>query len=348
MRQLARVVVALAAGVAAPAVWSPVHAQQLSELFRKVSPSVVLVRTVERGVSPDPSAGLTTIPGLGSGVLISADGKIMTAAHVVQTADKVGVQFQDGKIYPAHVVSSSLRADVALLQLDQFPIALAPARVGNSDSLNVGDEVIVIGAPYGLGHSLTVGHISGRIASGGIVSGAPMELIQTDAAINMGNSGGPMFNMNGEVVGIVSRILTQSGGFEGLGFAIPSKVAQRVLLTARSFWSGIDFVMLQDTLAQVFNVPQPAGLLVQQVAAGSPGALLGVRAGAVRIQVGTQQVLGGGDIVLGVGGIDITPNGASLEQIQNYLSGLRAGDSIRVNVLRGGRIVKLAGPLRTR
>ena len=348
MRQLARVVVALAAGVAALSVAGPAHAQQLSELFRKVSPSVVLVRTVERGVSPEPSAGLTTIPGLGSGVLISADGKIMTAAHVVQTADKVGVQFQDGKIYPAHVVASSLRADVALLQLDQFPIALAPARLGNSDSLDVGDEVIVIGAPYGLGHSLTVGHISGRIASGGIVSGAPMELIQTDAAINMGNSGGPMFNMNGEVVGIVSRILTQSGGFEGLGFAIPSNVAQRVLLTARSFWSGIDFVMLQDTLAQVFNVPQPAGLLVQQVAAGSPGAQLGVRAGAVRIQVGTQQVLGGGDIVLGVGGIDITPNGASLEQIQNYLSGLRAGDSIRVNVLRGGKIVKLAGPLRAR
>ncbi|MGH8623645.1 MAG: S1C family serine protease, partial [Burkholderiales bacterium] len=199
-----------------------------------------------------------------------------------------------------------------------------------------------------LGHSLTVGHISGRIAGGGIVSGAAMEMIQTDAAINMGNSGGPMFNMKGEVVGIVSRILSQSGGFEGLGFAIPSKVAQRVLLTARSFWSGIDFVLLQDTLAQVFNVPQPAGLLVQQVAAGSPGAQLGVRAGTVRIQVGTQQVVAGGDIVLGVGGIDIMPNGTSLEQIQSYLSGLRAGDSIRVNVLRGRKVVKLAGPVRAR
>jgi S1-C subfamily serine protease len=266
-------------GVATLVAWQPVPAQQLAELFQKVSPSVVLVRTVERGIAPDATSGLTTIPGLGSGVLISADGKIMTAAHVVQTADRVAVQFQDGKLYPAHVVASSVRADVALLQLDQFPIALAPAKVGNSDSLQVGDEIIVIGAPYGLGHSLTVGHVSGRIPSGGIVSGGPMEMIQTDAAINMGNSGGPMFNMNGEVVGIVSRILTQSGGFEGLGFAIPAKVAQRVLLNARSFWSGIDFVLLQDTLAQVFNLPQSAGLLVQQVAAGSPGALLGVRAG---------------------------------------------------------------------
>jgi S1-C subfamily serine protease len=175
-----------------------------------------------------------------------------------------------------------------------------------------------------------------------------MEMIQTDAAINMGNSGGPMFNMNGEVVGIVSRILTQSGGFEGLGFAIPSKVAQRVLLNARSFWSGIDFVLLQDTLAQVFNLPQAAGLLVQQVAAGSPGAQLGVRAGTVRVQVGMQQVLGGGDVVLGVGGIDIMPNGASLEQIQNYLSGLKAGDSVRVSVLRSGKVMKLAGPVKAR
>jgi len=346
VRQLARVVVGL--GVATLVAWQPVPAQQLAELFQKVSPSVVLVRTVERGIAPDATSGLTTIPGLGSGVLISADGKIMTAAHVVQTADRVAVQFQDGKLYPAHVVASSVRADVALLQLDQFPIALAPAKVGNSDSLQVGDEIIVIGAPYGLGHSLTVGHVSGRVPSGGIVSGGPMEMIQTDAAINMGNSGGPMFNMNGEVVGIVSRILTQSGGFEGLGFAIPSKVAQRVLLNARSFWSGIDFVLLQDTLAQVFNLPQSAGLLVQQVAAGSPGALLGVRAGTVRVQVGTQQVLGGGDVVLGVGGIDITPNGASLEQIQTYLSGLRAGDSVRVSVLRGGKVMKLAGPVKAR
>lgn len=346
MRQLVRVVVG--AGVATLVAWQSVHAQQLAELFQKVSPSVVLVRTVERGIAPDAASGLTTIPGLGSGVLISADGKIVTAAHVVQTADRVAVQFQDGKLYPAHVVASSVRADVALLQLDQFPIALAPAKVGNSDSLQVGDQIIVIGAPYGLGHSLTVGHVSGRIPSGGIVSGGPMEMIQTDAAINMGNSGGPMFNMNGEVVGIVSRILTQSGGFEGLGFAIPSKVAQRVLLNARSFWSGIDFVLLQDTLAQVFNLPQAAGLLVQQVAAGSPGAQLGVHAGTVRVQVGMQQVLGGGDVVLGVGGIDIMPNGASLEQIQNYLSGLKAGDSVRVSVLRSGKVMKLAGPVKAR
>ena len=317
------------------------HAQQVAQLFKKVSPSVVLVRTLERGMSPNPAVGLTTIPGLGSGVLISADGKIMTAAHVVQTADKVAVQFVDGKLYAAHVVSSSLRADVALLQLDQFPVALSPSPVGNSDSLDIGEEIIVIGAPYGLDHSLTVGHVSGRMPADLVVSGGPMEMIQTDAAINQGNSGGPMFNMKGEVVGIVSRIMTQSGGFEGIGFAISSNVASRVLLTAKSFWTGIDGVLLQDTLAAIFNVPQSAGFLVQQVAARSPAALLGLQAGTVRARIGSEEMLVGGDIVLGVGGVPIAPNNASLEQIQNSLSALRVGDTLRVSVLRGGRVVRL-------
>jgi len=320
---------------------APAHAQQVAQLFKKVSPSVVLVLTLERAMSPNPAVGLTTIPGLGSGVLISADGRIMTAAHVVQTADKVAVQFVDGKRYAAHVVASSLRADVALLQLDQFPVALSPAPVGNSDSLDIGDEIIVIGAPYGLDHSLTVGHISGRIPADLIVSGGPMEMLQTDAAINQGNSGGPMFNMKGEVVGIVSRILTQSGGFEGVGFAISSNVASRVLLTAKSFWTGIDGVLLHDTLAAIFNVPQSAGFLVQQVAARSPAALLGLQPGTVRARIGSEEMLVGGDIILGVSGVPIAPNNASLEQIQNQLSQLRQGDTLRVSVLRGGKVVRL-------
>jgi serine protease Do len=118
----------------------PAEAQQLRELFHKVSPSVVVVRTVQRDLAPEPSsAGLVTMTGLGSGVLISADGKIMTAAHVVQTADRVAVEFADGKLYPAHVVASSPRADVALLQLDRKPTTVSPVRLGDSDRLEVGD-----------------------------------------------------------------------------------------------------------------------------------------------------------------------------------------------------------------
>ena len=339
MKKLTALGLLVLASVPAP---PAAHAQQVAQLFKKVSPSVVLVLTLERAMSPNPAVGLTTIPGLGSGVLISADGKIMTAAHVVQTADRVAVQFVDGKRYAAHVVASSLRADVALLQLDQFPVALSPSPIGNSDSLDIGEEIIVIGAPYGLDHSLTVGHISGRMPADLVVSGGPMEMLQTDAAINQGNSGGPMFNMKGEVVGIVSRILTQSGGFEGIGFAISSNVASRVLLTGKSFWTGIDGVLLHDTLATIFNLPQSAGFLVQQVAARSPAALLGLQPGTVRARIGSEDMLVGGDIILGVSGIPITPTNASLEQIQNQLSQLRQGDTLRVSVLRGGKVVRLS------
>lgn len=324
------------------AVWQPAEGQQLRELFRSVSPSVVVVRTIERGLPPEQSTGLMTFPGLGSGVVISADGKVMTAAHVVQTADRVAVEFADGKLYPAHVVASSVRADVALLQLDRAPAGITPARLGDSDKLEVGDEIVVIGAPYGLGHSLTVGHISGRLTIGDIVSGVPMEVLQTDAAINMGNSGGPMFNMAGEVVGIVSRILTQSGGFEGVGFAVPANVAQKVLLTTRTFWTGMEGIMIRDTLARILNIPQSAGILVQHVAAGSPAAALGLRPGTWRATIGNEQLIVGGDIILEVSGITVTPDGAWFEQIQALLTKLRPGEIVTAKVLRGGKIVPLS------
>jgi serine protease Do len=322
--------------------WEHAEAQQLRDLFRKVSPSVVLVRTLERELAQEPSRGLVNMSGLGSGVLISADGKVMTAAHVVQVAERVGIEFKDGKVYPAHVVGSSARADVALVQLDRMPTGISPAPLADSDLLEVGDEIVVIGAPYGLGHSLTVGHVSGKLTIEGLVSGIPMEVIQTDAAINVGNSGGPMFNLQGEVVGIVSSILTQSGGFEGVGFAVPTNVARKVLLTGGSFWSGMDGLLLQDTLAQIFNLPQPAGVLVQQVAAGSPAAALGLRAGTWRATIGEEQLLVGGDIILSVAGVEITPKGASLDEMRSVLSKMRPGDSVTARVLRGGKVVLLS------
>jgi serine protease Do len=317
------------------------EAQQLRELFRKVSPSVVVIRTLERQLAPERTRGMVSSPGLGSGVVISADGKVLTAAHVIQVADRVGIELNDGKVYPARVVGSSALADVALVQLDRIPPSISPAPLADSDSLEVGDEIIVIGSPYGLGHSLTVGHVSGKLTIDGLVSGIPMEVIQTDAAINVGNSGGPMFNLHGQVVGIVSSILTQSGGFEGVGFAVPTNVARKVLLTGGSFWSGMDGVLLQDTLAQIFNLPQAAGVLVQQVAAGSPAALLGLRPGTWHATIGEEQMLVGGDIILSVAGIEITPRGGSIEQMRSLLSKLRPGDSVSAKVLRAGKVVSL-------
>jgi serine protease Do len=143
------------------------------------------------------------------------------------------------------------------------------------------------------------------------------------------------------VVGIVSSILTQSGGFEGVGFAVPANVARRALLTGESFWSGMDGYLLQDTLAQIFNLPQKAGLLVQQVAAGSPAAALGLRGGTWRATIGEEELLVGGDVILSVAGIEITPNGGSLDEMRGVLSRMRPGDSVTARVLRGGTVVPL-------
>ena len=318
------------------------HAQQLRDLFRAVSPSVVVVRTVETAIAPTGPAVAVRAPGLGSGVLIGADGRVLTAAHVVQTADRVTVEFADGTQVPARVVTSQPRADLALLQLDRVPPGIVPAPIGDSDRLEVGDQVVVIGAPYGLSRSLTVGHVSGRVSPPGTVGGMQLELIQTDAAINAGNSGGPMLNLAGEVVGIVTHIYTQSGGFEGLGFAVSSKLARALVLSGPSFWSGVDGTLLTDDLARIFNLPQAAGLLVERVAEGSPGAELGLRAGRWRATIERQELLVGGDVILSVAGVVISADGSAFDRMRTAIGAMRPGDAVVVRVLRGGQVVALS------
>jgi serine protease Do len=321
--------------------WQTASAQQLRDLFRRLSPSVVVVRTLEKALAPEPGGGLVTAGGLGSGTIISADGKILTAAHVVQTADRVGVELKDGRFFTAKVVASAPRADVALLKLDDPPGNLVPARLGNSDLLETGDDVVVIGAPFGLSYTLTAGHVSGRLRPKGTINGSAMEFIETDASINQGNSGGPMFSLQGELIGVVSHILTQSGGFEGLGFAVSSNVAEKLLLSTASFWTGVDGFLLTGDLARVFNVPQSAGLLIQQMADGSPGALLGLRAGTLQVKIGDQELILGGDIVLEVGGIPVSENSAAEDRAEGYLRALPLGAPIEVRVLRAGKVLTL-------
>jgi S1-C subfamily serine protease len=180
------------------------------------------------------------------------------------------------------------------------------------------------------------------------IGGVAVEVLQTDAAVNMGNSGGPMFNMDGAVVGIVSQILSQSGGFEGVGFAVSSKVARELLLSRQSFWSGVDAYLLTDDLARVFNVPQPAGLLIQRVADGSPAADVGLRAGTMRATIAGEPLLVGGDIVLAVAGIAVADDDAVFDRIQGVLSRVRPGDTVGVTVLRAGKIVALTTRARAR
>lgn len=331
----------LAGVVAGMVVVGPGEAQQVRDLFQRASRSVVVVETLEKTPASEPGGGLVTAGGIGSGTIISSDGRILTAAHVVQTADRVRVGLKDGRAFMARVISSSPRADVALLQLEDPPGDLVPARLGDSDSLETGDEIVVVGAPYGLSYTLTAGHVSGRLRPRGSISGVPMEFIQTDASINQGNSGGPMFNLKGEVVGVVSYILTQSGGFEGLGFAVTSNVARNLLLSRPSFWTGVDGVLLTGGLARLLNVPQPAGVLIERIGAGSPGSTLGLQGGRLPVRFGDQQLLLGGDIVLEVGGIEVSSQPDAEDRMERYLRDLPPGAPVSVKILRGGEVMML-------
>ncbi|HEY7182921.1 MAG TPA: trypsin-like peptidase domain-containing protein [Blastocatellia bacterium] len=322
---------------------SSAYAQELRDLFRQVKASVVTVRTVEREITPQSKGGMVRTPGIGSGVLISADGKVMTAAHVVQAADRVVVEFSEGKQIPAEVIASVITADVALLKLEWVPAGAVVARLGDSDQAEVGDQIFVIGAPYGLSHTLTFGHISARRTNTQLVGGLrAVEMFQTDAAINRGNSGGPMFNMKGEVIGVVCDIFTQSGGFEGLGFATTSNLARRLLLEQNTYWSGLEGLIISGNAARIFNTPQEAGLLVQRIAKGSPAEHLGLRAGNTLATIGDHEILVGGDIILSVAGYEISGDGSDFDKIHARLSALRPGSELIVKVLRGGKVIELS------
>lgn len=318
------------------------QAQTIGQVFRQVKGSVVTIRTSERETGRE---GETSVPGVGSGVLISRDGKVMTAAHVVQTADEITVEFAAGEAVRAKVVGSEPQADVALIQLERVPANATVAPLGNSDRVEVGDQVFVVGAPYGISHTLTVGYVSARHRPNTVYSALALaEFLQTDAAINQGNSGGPMFSMKGEVVGIVSHIISKSGGFEGLGFVVTSNMAKRLLFERRSFWTGVSGVFLSGELARALNLPQAAGVLVERVAARSPAAQIGLRGGTLPATIENRKLMLGGDVILEVVGVPVQDL-VTYQQMQERMAQLRAGDEVTVRVLRDGRVVELKATL---
>jgi S1-C subfamily serine protease len=330
------------AGLAAAALWAPwsaALAQTVGQVFQRVNASVVVIRTKERAVTAQGQAASES--GVGSGVLIAADGKVITAAHVVQTADEITVEFLSGEAIGARVVASEPEADVSLLQLERPPARPVVARIGDSEKVQIGDQAFIVGAPYGISHTLTVGHISARHKPNTVCSAmSRAEFLQTDAAINQGNSGGPMFSMQGEVIGIVSHIISKSGGFEGLGFVVTSNLARRLLLEQRSFWTGLSGYVLAGELARVFNIPQPVGLLIQRVAKNSPAEHAGLRASTIPATIDGKALMVGGDIILKVAGIEVADQ-TSYDTIQAVISRGRTGDVVKVTVLRDGRQVEL-------
>jgi serine protease Do len=321
-----------------------VDGQQLRDVFRSVQAAAVIVRTEQIGLAPFPQQGLVSSDGLGSGVLISND-RVLTAAHLVESADKTIVEFSQGEIIRANVIGCSLSADVALLKLERSPVNSVAAKLGDSDQVAVGDEIFVIGAPYGISNTLTAGHVSARrplkdrsqVASG-------IEFLQTDAAVNNGNSGSPVFNMKGEIVGIVSNIMSKSGGSEGLAFAATSNTARRFLLEQKPFWTGIEGLLVNGSLARALNLPQPAGVLVQRVAEGSIAARCGLHPGTLRATVEGEGIILGGDVILAVNGFDVNPE-ASCDEIYEQMARTKLGENLVITVFRQGRTIMLAIPI---
>ena len=306
---------------------------QAVEIFKRIQPTVVTIFVTE---NIETSNGSASRKGVGAGVLVAPSCQVLTAAHVVEQADEILVETADGQRRPAEVVFSQARADIALLKLKTFDPDLPHATLGDSDRLAVGQRTFVVGAPAGLENSFSVGHISGfrefdRLYDGSVLA----EFIQTDAAINSGNSGGPVFDSKGEVIGISSRILSHSGGFEGIGFVVAINTAKQLLAQEDHPWVGIDVLFLnREGLAQLLNQDLEGGLLVLSVAKGSPAERAGLKGGWLPVEFLGQDVLLGGDLIIEFNDQEACHSECLIKAGER----LGSADKIPVTYIRGGVI----------
>ena len=317
-----------------------VDAQTVREVFDQVKATVVVIKARGRDVT---TSGQSRFKETGSGVLVTPDGKVMTAAHVVHSMDQIDVEFLGGETVPAQVIASEPAADLSLLQLDKVPASAKVAKMGDSNQVHVGDPVIIVGAPYGLSYSLSAGYISARWPPNTVYKTMPLgEFFQTTATINTGNSGGPMFAMNGDVIGIVSHNISKSGGSEGLGFVVTMNTAKQLLLEKKSFWGGLEGLMLSDDLADMLNLPpRTTGYIVKTVAKDSPGDLIGLRGAKQIVNIGGEDVPLGGDVILSVDGTQM--NNANISKIRDQIARQATGTPYKVTILRAGQVIDLTG-----
>jgi serine protease Do len=272
------------------------------------------------GGRPDaPSRKATS---LGSGFVIDAAGYIVTNNHVIADADEISVKLHDDTVFQATLVGRDPKVDLALLKIEPGRKPLTPVPFGNSDDARVGDWVLAIGNPFGFGGTVTAGIVSARARD--INAGPYDDFIQTDAAINRGNSGGPMFNMRGEVIGINSAIISPSGGSIGIGFAVPASLAVPVLDDLRKFgkvrrgWLGIRIQSLDTDMAENIGLPDQKGALIAKVDPAGPGAKAGLK---------------DGDVVLKFDGKDI----GEMRRLPRFVASTPIGKKVEMTVWREGK-----------
>lgn len=307
-------------------------------IYREVAPAVANI--VTQAVEYDFFFNPVPVAGAGSGFVIDPRGYVLTNNHVVQGAETIEVILGDQSHFPAKLVGADPRNDIALVKIEPRGRKLASLRLADSDALQVGQRVLAIGNPFGFQSTLTTGVVS---ALGRTVQTGPETLIdeavQTDAAINRGNSGGPLLNTHGEVIGINTVIYSPTGATAGIGFAIPSNTARRVaddLINTgrvRLAYLGVDVTALWPDLAEAIDAPVQAGLLIERVTPGGPAARAGLRGGTRAVLAGMRRLLLGGDIIVGIDGQKIS----SQLDMNVALNRKRPGDTVTVTFYRGGQ-----------
>jgi len=279
--------------------------------------------------------------GLGSGFVYDLKGHVITNHHVIDGADTIQVTFLDGNVTSASVVGMDIYSDIAVIKVDSQVTTLHPVVLGASSDLTVGDPVAAMGNPFGLSDTLTAGIVSSvertMEATGGYVI---IDIIQIDAAVNPGNSGGPLVNLKGQVVGVNTAIQSETGTFTGIGFAIPSDTVKREIDdliesgTYKHPWLGVSALDVNIAIADAIGLEKPQGILVVQVTEGSPAEQVGLRGADQNVTLDGQLTPIGGDVIIGIEGLPMRRLADLVVYMERNTS---PGDSVVLEIIRDGR-----------
>ena len=332
-------------GSSAPVVLRQGKGLSINQIYRASAPAVVHIETTSRTQQPsdffgNPFGTTETQRALGSGFVIDKAGHIVTNYHVVRGANTIQVSFSNNERFKAKLVGVDPSTDVAVLRVEVKSRALKSLPLGNSESVRVGDQVIAIGNPFGLDRSVTSGIVSAvqrRIEAPNQLSIS--HVIQTDAALNHGNSGGPLLNAQGQVIGVNAQIETggQSQGNVGIGFAIPINTVKDVVAELIKHgkvehpFLGIEGKTLQPNIGRLFHLPVTSGVLVASVRPGSGAAKAGLKPATSQVTVEGESWPAGGDVIVKVDGGSVP----SIERLVDLLASKKPGDTIDLEVVRG-------------
>jgi S1-C subfamily serine protease len=321
------------------------RALTVEQIYRRAAPGVVQITATSTRTQTDPFGFFPptthTAKALGSGFVVDKAGHVITNEHVIAGAQKIQVSFSGNAELGARVVGKDPSTDVAVLQVAASSRSLTPLTLGNSDEVQVGDPVVAIGNPFSLTRTATAGIVSAVQRTIDSPNGLSIDhVIQTDAAINHGNSGGPLLNSRGEVIGVNAQIQAGgSGGNLGIGFAIPINTVKTVVAQlirngqVQHAFLGVAAVPVTSELVRLFNLPTTSGLLVQQVTPGSGAARAGLRAGQMPVVVEGESYLLGGDIIVAADGAPVS----SQNQLRDLVAREKPGDKISLEVYRNSK-----------